>query len=363
MENPSGRSDCPLFRLTASRAVCVTALLVGFMLYGLAVCRPIPSVLDDNGKPRDAATSFYQTVVEQIRAGGDYYSTVGYELRKIGYPTQSVFNWRLPVLAWLLAQLPSDRAGQVLAFILAVTTLLVWLSVFFQNKYALWQIFLGGLFLSGPVIYSLFPGTFLFHEFWAGTLIALSLAAHARGWRHVSVISGLTALLLRELSLPFVFVMMALAYREGQRREALCWFTGILVFCGEFFLHWSIVSNLNTGDDRLLAGQWLVFGGWPFVLNTAQMNPFLIVLPPWVDAILLPVAILGLARWKGAPGRRVACTVGIYVLAFSIAGRSNNTAWGLMYAFVMPLGLLHAPYALRELWQQIEGKLHDNVTK
>jgi hypothetical protein len=306
---------------------------------------------------------FYQTVVERIHAGESYYSIVGSELRRIGYPTQSVFNWRLPALAWLLGQLPSARAGQVLAVILAVTTLLVWLSVFFQNKYALWQVLLGGLFLSGPVIYSLFPGTFLLHEFWAGTLITLSLAAHARGWRHASVISGLMALLLRELSLPFVCVMMLLAYREGQRREALFWFAGLLVFCGEFLLHWSIVGNLNTGDDRLLAGDWIVFGGWPFVLNTAQMNPFLIALPPWVAAILLPPSLLGLARWRSAPGSRVACTVSLYVLAFSIAGRSNNTAWGLMYAFVMPLGLLHVPGALRELWQPIQMKLQEHVTK
>ena len=172
-----GRSDDQPFRLTAFRAACVIALLVASMIYGLAVCRPIPPVLDDNGKPRDAATRFYQTVVEQVRAGESYYSVVGVELRRIGYPTQSVFNWRLPALAWLLGQLPSDRAGQVLAFILAAATLLVWLTVFFQNRYALWQVLLGGLFLSGPVIYSLFPYTFLFHEFWAGTLIALSLAA------------------------------------------------------------------------------------------------------------------------------------------------------------------------------------------
>lgn len=361
MGNHSGRSDYPRLHLTALRAACVIALLVAFMLYGLAVCRPIPLILDAEGKPRDKALTLYQTVVEQIHAGESYYSVVGSELRRIGYPTQSVFNWRLPALAWLLGQLPSIRTGQVLAVILAMTTLLIWLTVFYKNNYAIWQVLLGGLFLSGPVIYSLFPGTFLVHEFWAGTLIALSLAANARGWRHVSVISGLMALFLRELSLPFVCVMMVLAYVEGQRREALLWFTGLLVFCGEFLLHWSIVSNLITDSDRYLAGEWIVFGGWPFVLNTAQMNPLLIALPPWVVAIILPLAFLGLARWRGASGMRIASTVVIYVLAFSIAGRSNNIAWGLMYAFVMPLGLLHAPSALRELWRPIQMKLRGNA--
>jgi hypothetical protein len=350
------------FNLTAFRAACVIALLIASMLYGLDVCRPIMHS-DAEEKPRNAAMGFYRTVVEHVRGGESYYSVVGSELRKIDYPTQSVFNWRLPALAWLLAQLPSDRAGQGLAFILAVATLLIWLTVFFRNRYARWQVLLGGLFLSGPVIYSLFPGTFLFHEFWAGTLIALSLAAHGMSWRHASVLSGLAALLLRELSLPYVCVMMALAFTEGQRREALLWFFGLLVFCGEFLLHWSIVSGIMTDPARFSAGDWVAFGGWPFVLNTAQMNPFLIAFPPWVVAIVLPLVLLGLLEWRTASGIRVACTVGIYVLAFSIVGRSNNIAWGMMYAFVMPLGLLHAPHALRKLWQPLQMKLRGSTRK
>jgi hypothetical protein len=343
--------------LTAFRAACVIALLIASMLYGLDVCRPIMPLRDVEGKPRDNAANLYQTIVEQIHAGKSYYSVTGDELRKIDYPTHSVFNWRPPALAWLLGQLPSIRTGQILASILAMTTLLIWLMVFYQNQYTIWKFLFGGLFLSGPIIYSLYPVTFLFHEFWAGTLIAMSLAANAKGWRHVSVMSGLMALFLRELSLPFVCVMMVLAYVEGQRREALLWFTGILVFCGEFLLHWSIVSNLTTDNARFLAGEWIVFGGWPFVLNTAQMHPFFIASPPWVVAIILPLALLGLAGWRTASGIRVACTVGIYVLAFSIVGRSNNIAWGMMYAFVMPLGLLHAPNALRKLWQPLQMKL------
>jgi hypothetical protein len=350
------------FNLTAVRAACVIALLIASMLYGLDVCRPILHS-DAEEKPRNAAMGFYRTVVEQVRGGESYYSVVGSELRRIDYPTQSVFNWRLPALAWLLGQLPSIRTGQILASILAITTLLMWLMVFYQNQYAIWKFLFGGLFLSGPIIYSLYPGTFLFHEFWAGTLISMSLAAYAKGWRHVSVMSGLMALFLRELTLPFVCVMMVLAYAEGQRREALLWFTGILVFCGEFLLHWSIVSNLTTDSDRFLAGEWIVFGGWPFVLNTAQMNPFLIALPPWVVAIILPLALLGLAGCRTASGIRVACTVGIYVLAFSIVGKSNNIAWGMMYAFVMPLGLLHAPNALRKLWQPLQMKLRWSTRK
>ena len=300
--------------------------------------------------------------MEKIHAGESYYSAAGHELRSMGYTTASVFNWRLPPLAWFLGKLPSLRTGQIIAFILAITTLLFWMTVFHRNKYTLWQVFLGGLIISGPVIYSLVPGPFLSHEFWAGTLIALSLAVYALGWRYASIIAGLAALFLRELSLPFVFIMMCLAYIEGQRREALIWLIGIVGFGGELLIHWSIVSKLITENDIVLQGGWIVFGGWPFVLNTAQMHPFLLISPPWVAAIILPLSLLGLAGWRGSSGIRIACTVGIYVLAFMIVGRSFNIYWGLMYAFVMPLGLLHAPYVLKKLWQPFQRKNDINKT-
>jgi hypothetical protein len=179
-------SDYTSTPLTAYRAAFITALLIASILYGFAVCRSHPYI--EGKKPRDADLKCYQTIVEKIHAGESYYSAAGHELRSMGFTTASVFNWRLPALAWLLGKLPSLRTGQIIAFILAMTTLLIWMTVFLQKKYVLWQVFFGGLILSGPVIYSLLPGPFLAHEFWAGTLIALSLAAHARGWRYASVV-------------------------------------------------------------------------------------------------------------------------------------------------------------------------------
>lgn len=338
----------------ALHSAFIITILIASILYGLAVFHPLPD--SEGQKKRDADLKCYQTIVENIHAGESYYAAAGHELRKMGYTTASVFNWRLPVLAWFLGHLPSLRTGQIIAFILAITTLLIWMTVFHQYQYTVWQVFLGGLILSGPVIYSLIPGPFLAHEFWAGTLISLSLAAHARGWRYASVAAGLAALFLRELSLPFVCIMMMLAYIEGQRREALLWFIGILAFGGELLIHWSIVSKLITADDFVLQGGWIVFGGWPFVLNTAQMYPLLLMFPSWVTAIILPLFLLGLTGWRNSAGIRVSCTVVIYLLAFSIVGRSFNIYWGLMYVFVMPLGLLHLPYTLKQLLKPFQTR-------
>lgn len=352
----SGFKNCIFYKLTPWRSALILTLFVVSILYGLAVCRPLP---DSKGKIIEADLKCYQTIVEKIHAGESYYSAAGSTLRKMGYTTASVFNWRLPALAWFLGHLPSLKTGQILAFILALTTLLLWMVVFHKHNYQAWQVFLGGLIMAGPVIYSLIPGPFLAHEFWAGTLIALSLAAYALGWRYISVISGLIALFLRELSLPFVVVMMTLSCLEGRRKETLIWLAGIAAFGVELFIHWSIVSKLITVNDKVLQGGWIVFGGWPFVLTTAQMHPFLLISPSWVTAIILPPALLGLAGWRGASGIRIASTVGIYVLAFLIVGRSFNIYWGLMYALVMPLGLLHLPYVLRKLRQPFQRSFTD----
>jgi hypothetical protein len=150
--------------------------------------------------------------------------------------------------------------------------------------------------------------------------------------------------------------MLILALTEGKRREALLWFVGIIVFSVEFFIHWLTVSKLVTESDKALKGGWIVFGGWPFVLNTAQMHPFLILAPAWLAAVVVPIALLGLIRQRNPWGLRIACTVGVYMLAYALAGRSFNTYWGLIYAFLVPLGLLHAPKVLKELCHAAGGQ-------
>ena len=58
----------------------------------------------------------------------------------------------------------------------------------------------------------------------------------------------------------------------------------------------------------------------------------------------------GLAGWRGELGNRVALTVTAYVLLFMVAGRSDNTYWGLLYAPLLPFGWVMAPAAFHDLW-------------
>jgi hypothetical protein len=349
MSGYSGSNNGPIGRLKPPFAILVLAILIASILYGLAVCHPIPNLQIRQGAVNDLI--FYRAVVTRIQGGESYYSAAGYELRRMGYTTFSVFNWRLPLLAWFLASLPSPEIGQAIAFLLAAAGLYLWLKVFQRSNYTSGQIIFGGLFLAGPLIYIVIPGPFLMHEFWAGTLIVLSLALYAHDWRYASALVGLAALFLRELALPFVVVMLILALVEGKAREAMLWIAGIIVFCLEFFIHWSTVSRLITENDKALVGGWIAFGRWPFVLNTAQMHPFLVLAPAWLAAIIVPLSLLGLFSRRTQWEIRIACTVGIYILAYAIVGRSFNTYWGLMYAFLLPIGLLHAPGVLKELWR------------
>jgi hypothetical protein len=246
---------------------------------------------------------------------------------------------------------------------LSLLVLLIWMTVFHQHRYSFSRTFIGGLILTGPLILSVLTDSFLSHEVWAGTLISLSLAAYGRGWTAISVISGLSALLLRELAIPFICVMLVMAFMEGRRRQALLWLGCIVLFGCVFLIHWSAVKHAWMPGDLAIKKGWVRFGGWEFVLKTAQTNTFLLLAPPWVAAILLPLSLLGLAGWRDQPGARIFLTVYVYVIAFSILGKAFNVYWGWMYTSIMLLGLLYLPCSLRDLFLSITSVLRKHSSK
>ena len=219
----SGSYDTPFPKptrfnnLKPRNAALVIAGLLSLILYGIIFHQPF--VLEWQKRNPGSDLKNYKAIIERIHSGEGYYQAAGSELRRRGYPTRSVFNWRLPSLAWFMGHLPNVEVAHVLAIILASMTLVIWFSVL-QNGLPFWKLFMGSLLMVGPVIYSLLPDPFLSHEFWAGTLISLSLAAYGRGWRSLAVFSGLTALFLRELTLPFAVLMLVFSFMEGHRRES-----------------------------------------------------------------------------------------------------------------------------------------------
>jgi hypothetical protein len=324
----------------------VIVILAVLAAIGLGIIFPSPPLPERGKTGRDFL--IYEGIVKRIHDGEGYYEAAGSELRSLGLPTKSAFNWRLPSLAWLMGHLPSISMSHFIAIILSAITLGIWISLL--RDLSLTQRLFASVLLLGPLIHALLSLVFLLHEFWAGTLIALSVVAYARGWRMLSLASGVLALYLRELALPFVCIMAITSYLEGRRRETLFWVLGIIGFGVFLTIHSIIIHGLITQTDLIYKEGWIVFGGWPFVLNTVQMHPFLILAPSWVSAVILPLSLLGLIGWNGPLGFRLASIVTVYVLAFLFVGKWFNIYWGIIYVNLLPLGFLYVPYSLRDLF-------------
>lgn len=324
--------------------------LIGIIGYGL-VRGPDP--LPDEVPRNDAGhgdVNLWRAEVQRVHQGESYYTAAGDELRRRGYATRPFFNWRPPFLAWFLAAWPGPALGRWFLIGLAVAAWLLWIRLFFQEG-GHWRTLWCALLLYGwiPTVYQ--ESAAYFHEHWAGMLIALSLALHGRNRWVLSALAGTIALFVRELALAFVIVMLVCALWERNWREACLWMLGSTAFLLFLAVHAHIVSTLVTETDS--AKTWMRGGGWPFVLSTAMWNSWLILLPKSVTAAMLPLALLGLGGWRGRLGLRVSLSVAAYVCAFMMAGRSNNTYWGLLYAPLLPLGWIFAPRALHDLGKAI----------
>jgi hypothetical protein len=78
--------------------------------------------------------------------------------------------------------------------------------------------------------------------------------------------------------------------------------------------------------------RWIQFGGLRFLLITSRAG-LPLGFPFWVAALYLPLAVLGLAGWRGPVGIRVTATLAAYLVAFSVVGApSMNFYWGAIYA-------------------------------
>jgi len=96
-----------------------------------------------------------------------------------------------------------------------------------------------------------------------------------------------------------------------------------------------ILANMPAEGLR---NQWLVAGGWPFVLAASRSSVFLMLLPAWIVAILVPMSWAGFWQWTDATGRRAAVILTAYFLMFMLAGRADNWYWGFLVAPLIPLG-------------------------
>jgi hypothetical protein len=326
----------------------LTGLLVLFLAaLGISLWAPPPTATETSAAPGGADLVLYRHIVERVRGGEDYYAAAFAELQAGRYPTQSIFNWRLPTNAWLLALLP-PRAGQ---FLLGGLALLA-LGLTFASEVKLGSVGSAAVvvvLLVGVLVWCIDGEAYLAHEVWAGVLLTIALACYYLDRPWLGFLVAAAALFLRELVLPFTVVAAWQAWRNARPREGLAWFAVWGAFAAFWAWHALNVRALATISDLQPAESWLAWGGLGFVLRTVQMNQWLINLPLWVAAVYFNVSLAGLLTWTGSKGQLSALTVLLYAGAFLIVGKPFNTYWGLLYAPVLPFGLVRAPKALVQL--------------
>ncbi len=330
----------------ARLALALTAVMIGgFMSVVLsAVTFPV-----HQGKG-DTDVDLYRKLVRRIRAGESYYDAYQRVFEEYHYPVRSVLNYRTPLHGWLVGNLPSLFWAQaILAAVVMVTALMAYTCL--RRHGGAPRAAAGVLLMLGAFAYCFVNDMYLYTEVWSGTLIALSVCAYELNRRSLGVSAGLLAIFFRELALPYGAISGLIAWRQCRRREAGVWGLGLALYGLHLALHYlAVVPRLPRAGGLINASTWVNYGGLVVILATCRINLLLIASPPWLAALYLPLSLLGMVGWRGETSLRIGALVGLYLAAFSVVGGLNNAYWGLMYAPLLPFGLVWAPASLRDLW-------------
>lgn len=347
-------------RCTLLAIVAMTALLATITL------SPYRSGFADAPRRNAGDVALYQAEVVRLQAGQSYYSAASVELTARGYPTRSLLNWRTPLPMWLVGVLPSPWFARLLlmscsALVFCLATHLI------AKQYGLAAAALVVVLLGGGLMPALLDPIYIMPEVWAGVLIALSilLTSDARPlpWRaHLAIVAGLAALFVRELAAPYCMLSLCFAIKERRHREAGLWIAGLLTYAAFYAWHISHVLPLIASDAIAHPQGWLRMGGAAFVISLVQMNAYLLLLPQWLSAVYLMLALVGFAagtatrksanRKTASWNTLAAWTACCYVVLFGFVGQPFNQYWGSLLAPLLCLGVAQAPAALRDLWLQ-----------
>ena len=311
-----------------NRARLILAILALFLVWG--VWRPLPRHGATIAVERtDSAHS--AAVIARVARGEPYYAALDGELRARGYPTGSVFNWRLPTLTVALARAP--LLMWVLLGLLAVAVIAGTMALFFRSAPEIMLLAL--LMQIGASAGAFNPLAFVLPECWAGVLIALSVLLYARGRFQAAAAAGIAALFVRELSAPYVAMCGALALRDRRHGEVAVWAVGGLAWCVFYYLHATAAAQFIQPAD-LAHPSWVQFGGFRFILATIGFGGWLYLLPPWVAAV--GGVLLLSSGWAPIRAPHIKTTTYAYLAFFFAVGQPFNQSWGILTAPVWAIG-------------------------
>ena len=343
----------------------VTALLVLAAITPLSASldgKPseVPSLIGDgapNGQTeseRDDDLAFYDRVIERIGHGENYYDFIVEEQRARDYPVRPGLAVRLPTLAWIHASL-GEPAMIALAIALLFACIWAWWKRLGEEPGGLRFRLLGTALMAMGGSLGLNRSFFVLHELWAGMLIALAFGLHRPGRWGAALFVAALALALRELVLPFVLLMAAMAAWRKDWREATAWIMLVAVFAAIMVWHLSLIAVQEVPSDPV-GPDWLVLRGLSGWLGNIVLSSNLRLLPHELASPVVILMALGWAGWKSSAGTTGTFLYLGYGLAFMLAGRANNFYWGAVVAPAMFIGLAFLPMALPSLVRAALGK-------
>lgn len=332
----------------AAARLALAGLAILLALTLLALLTPDPTAKGATDASGMSDLALYAQIVEGVRAGGNYYAVAAEALRAGEYPLRPFVTFRLPTLAVVQAALPGWAVAGLL-YALAAGVLVAWHRCFRAALRRPIAVALGLVLIGAGSLASWQVELAGFHEVWAGLLIALSLArfqpdrwAEAVGW-------GLTAAVIRETAVLYLLVMAALAWRDGDRRQALAWGGALAIVALLLVAHAQGVAQVVRPLDPASPG-WAGLLGPGFVVRTVHASTGLSLLPLALAAPLVGLAWFGWTAWHSPVAVRVAATLLAYAALLATAGRLDTFYWGLLTAPVLLAGLVFAPDALRDLF-------------
>jgi hypothetical protein len=353
------RAPSPLWLAAPSRFATFrrsrARLALGLLALLLIACL---SALSDAGSPQTnhgreqhagdmADVVLYESIVSGVRAGGDYYSVTAQALRAGDYPLRPFVTFRLPTLAMLQADLP-DLVTTALLYGLVLAVILAWYLRLQPSFARAPPLVVALVLLLGGLVAFMQSGLMNFHEIWAGLLIALSLALRREDRWVEAVAFGMIAMLIRETAALYVGIMAVLAFAEGRRREAAGWGVTIVVFALVIACHAHAVGQVVRPMDQVSPG-WGGMLGFGFFVKTMTLSTALQLVPLWLGALLVGLALFGWTAWDDALALRALTIFSAYAALLSLFGRADTFYWGLMIAPTILIGLVFVPDGLRDL--------------
>jgi hypothetical protein len=337
-----------LSQAAAQVVLAAIALLVAATLLALDTPAP-PAVSHDVAQRAEdqADVVLYESIVDGIRHGGDYYTVAADALRSGGYPMRPFVTFRLPTLAMVQALLPA-WATLALLWTLVLAMAVVWYARLAPQFARAPPRIVVATLLAGGLVMFVQPTLVAFHEVWAGLLIALSLGIRRPGrWVEAAAL-GTAAMLIRETAAVYIAAMAVIAFLEGERREALGWVATLGVLAVAVAAHAHAVAQVVQPLDPASPG-WAGMLGFGFFVRTMTISTALAQLPLWLAAPLVGLALSGWAAWRDPLTLRALSMFALYAALLGVAGRVDTFYWGLLVAPTLLVGLAFVPDMLRDL--------------